>query len=168
MEAVRQLPTYFLYWQQCMEGYEKECYYTAVYIAGKRILNEESSFNTNVVSSEELDHLISRILEAINLTYQVELRNDLNLRIMLVQHLKPMEIRLKYGIPVENVFGTEVKDRYILAYQMAQLASTVLADHYKKQLPEDEIVCIAMYFALALEEKNSVLSCLKSHILPSN
>lgn len=134
---------------------EAEICYTAVYIAGKRNLGGPDHFNTNVVASEELDRLITEILEGIYLTYQVELRHDLNLRIMLVQHLKPMEIRLKYGIPVENVLGAEVKERYILAYQMAQLAAAVLVGHYQKTVPEDETACLAMYFALALEEKKS-------------
>lgn len=131
---------------------ELEIYYTAIYIAGKRILNEENNYQTNVIASEELDQLISKILEEIYLTYQVDLRNDLNLRIMLVQHLKPMEIRLKYGIPVEAAVG-ETKERYILAHNMSQLAATILSSYYKKNIPDDEVSCLTMYFALALEEK---------------
>ena len=41
----------------------------------------------------------------------------------------------------------------MLAYSMAQLAATILSKHYKKEMPEDEVACIAMYFAMALDEQ---------------
>lgn len=135
---------------------EAEVYYTGVYIAGKRILEVKNNYAANVVASEEIDRLITRILEEIYLSYNMELRDDLNLRIMLIQHLIPMEIRLHYGIPMENNIGLKVKEKYILAYSMAQLASTILSDHYKKSIPENEVSCIAMYFAMALEEKKTL------------
>ncbi len=72
---------------------------------------------------------------------------------MLIQHLIPMEIRIRYDIPVENVPDHQVKEKYILAYSMAQLAATILSKHYKKEMPEDEVACIAMYFAMALDEQ---------------
>ncbi|MGC6174609.1 BglG family transcription antiterminator [Lacrimispora sp. 38-1] len=132
---------------------ETEIYFTGVFIAGKRILEIEKNYTANVVASEKIDCLISKILEEIFLTYNIELRDDLNLRIMLIQHLIPMEIRLKYGIPMENVQVKGVKEKYILAYSMGQLASILLSEYYQKVIQEDEISCIAMYFAMALEEK---------------
>ncbi len=135
---------------------EIEVYYTGVYIAGKRILEVENNYAANVVASEEIDRLVSRILEEIYLSYNMELRDDLNLRIMLIQHLIPLEIRLHYGIPMEYMIGPEVKETYILAYSMGQLAATILSEHYKKTIPENEVSCIAMYFAMALEEKKTL------------
>lgn len=143
---------------------EPEIYFTGVYIAGKRILELEHNYAANVVASERIDGLISRILEEIFLSYNIELRDDLNLRIMLIQHLIPMEIRLKYGIPMENVQGKGIKEKYILAYSMGQLASIILGENYEKVIPEDEISCIAMYFAMALEEKK-MLKKRKNNIL---
>lgn len=143
---------------------EAEICFTGVYIAGKRILDMENNYTANAVASEKMDGLITRILEEIYLSYHVELRNDLNLRFMLIQHLIPMEIRLQYGIPVENVPEASVKKRYILAYSMAQLAAIMLSEYYLKNIPEDEVSCLAMYFAMALEEvrtlekrKNNIL-----------
>lgn len=143
---------------------EIEIYFTGVYIAGKRILEIENNYAANVVASENIDGLISKILEEIFLSYNIELRDDLNLRIMLIQHLIPMEIRLKYGIPMELVQGKGVKEKYILAYSMGQLASTILSEYFQKVIPEDEISCIAMYFAMALEE-NKMLQKRKNNIL---
>lgn len=127
--------------------------YTGIYIAGKRIIGNEPG---NMFVSERIDHLVSRILEEIYLGYGVDLRYDLNLRIMLIQHLIPMEIRLKFGIPVENVMAEEAREKYVLAYSMAQLAVAVLSEAFGKAASENEISCIAMYFAMALEEKKTL------------
>lgn len=132
-----------------------EVYFAGVYIAGKRILELDESSLENMVVTEETDALVSRILEEIFASYGVELREDLNLRIMLIQHLIPMEIRMRYGIPVENVPDRQVKEKYILAFSMAQLAADILSKHYKIRMPEDEVCCIAMYFAMALDEKKT-------------
>ena len=133
-----------------------EVYFTGVYIAGKRILELDGGCLENMVATKETDALVSRILEEIYAGYGVELREDLNLRIMLIQHLIPMEIRIRYGIPVENVPDREVKEKYMLAYSMAQLAAVILSKHYKAEMPEDEVCCIAMYFAMALDEKKNL------------
>ncbi|MCI8888878.1 MAG: PTS transporter subunit EIIA [Hungatella sp.] len=131
-----------------------EIYFTAVYIAGRRILElHQGSGEQNMVAGKELDGLVSRILEEIYLSYGVELRDNLNLRIMLIQHLVPMEIRVRYGIPVENVPDRQIKEAYILAYSMAQVAAGQMAEYYKKPMPEDEVFCMALYFAMALDEK---------------
>lgn len=130
-----------------------EIHFTAAYIAGRRILELDREYGENAVATKEMDNLISDILEEIFLTYSLELRDNLNLRIMLIQHLIPMEIRIRYDIPVENVPDCQVKEKYMLAYSMAQLAATILSKHYKKEMPEDEVACIAMYFAMALDEQ---------------
>ena len=130
-----------------------EIHFTGAYIAGRRILELDREYGENAVATKEMDNLISEILEEIFLTYSLELRDNLNLRIMLIQHLIPMEIRIRYDIPVENVPDHQVKEKYILAYSMAQLAATILSKHYKKEMPEDEVACIAMYFAMALDEQ---------------
>lgn len=135
----------------------EEIYLTGVYIAGRRILNlDEDSGENNLVATKEIDGLVSRILEEIYISYGVELREDLNLRIMLIQHLIPMEIRVRYNIPVENVPDRQVKEKYVLAYSMAQLAARQMSEHYKREMPEDEVLCITLYFAMALEEKKSM------------
>lgn len=134
-----------------------EIYFTGVYIAGRRILELDfGGGENNLVATADIDSLVSRILEEIYIGYGVELREDLNLRIMLIQHLIPMEIRVRYNIPVENVPDRQIKEKYMLAYSMAQLAAGQMTEHYKTEMPEDEVLCIALYFAMALEERKTM------------
>ncbi len=134
-----------------------EIYLAGVYIAGRRILSlDEDRGENNLVATAQIDGLVSRILEEIYISYGVELREDLNLRIMLIQHLIPMEIRVRYNIPVENVPDRQIREKYMLAYSMAQLAAAQMTEYYEREMPEDEVLCMALYFAMALEEKKTM------------
>lgn len=134
---------------------ETDIYYLSIYIAGKRLMNADSQKGPNYVISEEDDKLVMKILDEIYSTYNIELRDNLNFRIMLSQHLIPMRIRLKYGIPIEHIPLDEIKEKYFLALSMAQVAAAILADELRTKVSEDETACIAVYFALGMEEQKS-------------
>lgn len=134
---------------------KEEIYYAGIYIAGKRFMGSDINTKPNFVISEKTDRLVTNILNELFFTYNVDLRDNLNLRMMLNQHLIPMEIRLKYNIPIETVILEEVKEKYFFSFVMAQQASAILEEAFKKPMPVDEIACIALYIALAMEEKKT-------------
>lgn len=142
-----------------------EIVYTGIFIAGKRFVVSEGIVEPNFVISERTDHLVSRILDNLYVTYNVELRDDLNLRIMLNQHLIPLEIRLKYGIPIENTVLEEVKEKYFFAYTMGQQAAAIVGEEFGKVVSDVEAASLAMYFALAMEEQKSTVKRKKNILL---
>lgn len=132
---------------------DAELCYTAVYIAGKR--NVGGGPRSNFVISERTDTLVVEMLESIYATYQIELRENLSLRMMLNQHLQPLDIRLRYGIPVENPILQDIKRSYLLAYTMADQAAVVLREHYRCPIPETEVGWLALIFQMALENRDA-------------
>jgi len=130
---------------------EAEIYYIAVYIAGKR--NVGSNYKTNFIITEKTDYLVVNMLENLYQTYQIEMRDNLNLRMMLNQHLLPLDIRIRYGIPVENPILQDIKRDYFMAYTMADQAAVVLREHYNREIPENEIGWLALIFQMAIENK---------------
>lgn len=151
---------------KAIEILESEVYYAGIYIAGKRIIGNSINDDFNFVISEKIDNLVLDMLTEIARTFKIEFRSNLNLRMMLNQHLIPMEIRLRYGIPLENPMLEEIKEKYFLAYTMAHQASVVIAKNYQKPISEDEIGYLALALALALEQqkepiekKNILLVC---------
>ncbi len=134
---------------------EDEIYYTGIYIAGKRSIGSGSEGKFNFVISEKIDNLVMEMLSEIHKSYKIEFRNNLNLRMMLNQHLMPMEIRIRYGIPLENPILDEIKDKHLFAFTMAQQACIPLVRSFGRTLSESEIGYIALSFALALEQTKS-------------
>lgn len=136
--------------QEELKATDPEICYTAIYIAGKR--NVGSNYKTNFIITEKTDCLTMKMLSSIYQTYQIELRDNLNLRMMLNQHLQPLDIRLRYGIPAENPILQNVKRDYFMAYTMAAQAAVVLHEHYNREIPETEIGWLALIFQMAIEE----------------
>lgn len=132
-----------------------EICYTGIYIAGNRFLGDEMDACGNFVMSEKTDELVMRILDSIYETYHVELRNNLNLRMMLNQHMIPLGIRMKYGIPIEDWQMYQIRDKYVFAYTMAQQAASIISEEYGKEMSDNETACLAVYFELAMEEEKS-------------
>ncbi len=150
---------------------EAEIYYSAIFIAGKRALNGEHSY-TNAVISDELNKILTEILEEIFIAYNVDLRGDFNFRKRLIEHLIPLEVRLNYGIPIESVEDLNIKEKYFFAYNMAQIATSKLSKYFDKELPSNEILCITVYLQMALEERintdkknNILLVCVSSRVV---
>lgn len=131
---------------------EPELCYTAVYIAGRRNVGAARS---NFVISEKIDTLVVEMLENIYTTFQIDLRDNLNLRMMLNQHLQPLDIRLRYGIPVENPILKDIKREYFFAYTMADQAAVTLREHYRCAIPEAEVGWLALIFQMAIESRHA-------------
>lgn len=130
---------------------QAEIYYTSVYIAAKRHLNDQ--FGINFVISEGIDYIVMEMLRVIYHTFKINLMNNLNLRMMLNQHLAPLDIRLRYGVPVENPVLYDIKKDYFFAYTVADRAAVVLRQSYHCEIPESEIGWLALIFQMAIENK---------------
>ena len=131
---------------------EGELCYAAVYIAGRRNVGAARG---NFVISERTDALVVRMLDSIYATFQIDLRDNLSLRMMLNQHLQPLDIRLRYGIPVENPILQDIKREYFFAYTMADQAAVVLREQYKCAIPEAEVGWLALIFQMAIESRHA-------------
>lgn len=82
----------------------------------------------------------------------------------LNRHLVPLDIRMRYGLPLINPMIDEIKKNYSLAYDMAIRASSILKEHYHSDLSEDEIGYLALIFALQID-KDSNNPIRKSNVL---
>lgn len=134
----------------------EEVSYLAIYIRGKQMMGNMSGDEENFVIQEKIDYLSVKMLERVRQEFQVDFRNNLEIRMMLNQHMVALDIRLRYHIPFQNPMLDEIKNKYILAYTMASHASVVLAENYYTTVSEDEIGYLALIFALALEQNHSI------------
>ena len=145
---------------------ESEILYLALHLSGKISSDSPGQYGSSLVISSQIDELVLKMLTAVYRENKIDLRNNLELRMSLNQHLIPLDVRLKYDIPLKNPLLEEVKREYAFAYTIAASACTALTEHYGREVPEDEVGYIAILFALALEKqgkkiekKNIVVIC---------
>ncbi|WP_042461502.1 BglG family transcription antiterminator [Neobacillus dielmonensis] len=144
---------------------KSEIKYLAIHLAGKRIYRS-SKQGKNFVISQNIDNLVTEMLEKIYESFKIDFRDNLDLRMSLSQHMVPLEVRLRFDMTMKNPLLMEIKERFLLAYSIATFACGILGKHYGKILDENEIGYFAMSFELALErdkynirKKNILVVC---------
>ncbi|MFA9375310.1 MAG: transcription antiterminator [Lachnotalea sp.] len=142
---------------------ESEISYLALHMGAKLSSNSYSKYGPNVIISGDIDELTLKMLDIVYKGFKIDFRNNLELRMSLNQHMVPFDIRIQYGIPLKNPLMQEIKKEYAFAYTIAATACIVLNEHYKINIPEDEIGYFAMIFALALEKQDKIVD--KKNIL---
>jgi len=119
----------------------------------------------NVTIRNNLDELVSEMLEEIYNELQIDFRNDFELRMQLAQHLLPMEIRMKYDFYSENPLIDEIKTKYTYAFNIASQSIVVLVKKYNKYIPQDEVGYLALIFQLAIERSEKEIKKLNILII---
>lgn len=143
---------------------KSEIAYISIHLAGKQFVGDVAA--GGLVISDEIWHVVAKMLQVIWDLFRIDLRNDIDLRFNLARHIIPLATRLRFNLIVENPLLDDVKKRFPLAFAMATEASSVLVEEYRRELSEDEVGYIALAFALALERdvnsqarKNILLVC---------
>lgn len=135
---------------------EEEIGYIAIRLAGKQTLyTPGSDADANLVISDEVWNVVSRMLEMVWNAFHFDFRNDLELRMNLARHIVPLSVRLRYRMRIDNPLLSDIKQRFPVAYSMALESSCILAEEYGNALSEDEVGYIALAFALAIERQKS-------------
>ena len=127
-----------------------ETIFIAIHIASKSLLvNTE-----NYIIQNKLDNVVQDMLDLIYGNLKIDLRDNLNLRLLLNHHMIPLDIRIRYNVLQKNPMLSDIKTNYSLAYLIASEANTVLKTYYNKEISDDEIGFLALLFQIALEENN--------------
>ena len=118
--------------------------------------SSDAASTVGIVVREQSDRLAMEILELLSRDYAVDFNGNLDLRMSLAQHLAPLDIRLRFDIPVSNPLLDEVRTSYRFAYTMARAAAGVLERHYGKPVPDPETGFIALILQLGIERMRSI------------
>lgn len=140
-----------------------EVFYIAIYIAGKRMIDVDYNTESNILIPKKIDNLVFKMLENIYEIYRVDLREDLNLRMLLNQHMIPFDIRMQYGISIENLLIEDIKQKYSLSYTMTEVGIKPISEYYGKEISDEEIGYFAILIQMALENRGNEIE--KKNIL---
>ncbi len=131
----------------------EEILFLSLPIAGMRTpMNREGQQAPEI--SEEVAELVVEILNRI--------AEDMNFHISptdllddFVYHINFMLNRLKYRFYIRNYALAEIREKFPLAYRMAELARKVIEEETEFLVVEDELGFLASYFGLFLEEQHN-------------
>ena len=125
---------------------KEEIYYCTIHLCGKKTIEG------NYIFDDDLVECIDEIIESIRKKYMFNFRGDLNLKMMLGLHIIPLLSRIKYNLKLENPLIGEIKEKFLVAYELSVLAGEVINRRYGCNLSEDEIGYLALHFKLAMSD----------------
>lgn len=145
-----------------VKGYKiskEERLFLSISVAGMRTPANTAEIEQKISISEGVADLIIEILDRIKAELNVtvvanELFDD------FVYHVFFMINRLKYGFHIYNPMVDDFKNKYSVAYKMAEIAKGVLEERIGIEMTEDEMGFLAAYFgAFLLEQEPEEKRC---------
>ena len=138
-----------------VKGYKiskEERLFLSISVAGMRTPANTAEIEQKISISEGVADLIIEILDRIKAEHNVtvvanELFDD------FVYHVFFMINRLKYGFHIYNPMVDDFKNKYSVAYKMAEIAKGVLEERVGIEMTEDEMGFLAAYFGVFLLEQ---------------
>ncbi|MDT2670307.1 BglG family transcription antiterminator [Enterococcus dongliensis] len=122
----------------------------AIYIKGK------SDYENDDYISEEVNSFILYALKEINEKFDIDFRQEIDLRISLALHLMPLLTRIEYNIQNENQLLDQIKQSFPLGFDIAAYMCLLLQNSIGKKIEEGEIAYLAIYFNQCLVKYNDI------------
>ena len=129
---------------------QEEILNLAIYIKGK------SDYENDDYISEEVNTFILHALKEINEKFDIDFRQEIDLRISLALHLMPLLTRIEYNIQNENKLLDQIKQSFPLGFDIAAYVCMLLQNTIDKKIEEGEIAYLAIYFNQYLAKYNDI------------
>lgn len=103
--------------------------------------------------SDEAINLVKEIVDLIESEMNIKLKPG-DLFNEFVYHVTFMINRLKFGIKLKNPIIEDIKQKYPVAYKMAELTKSLIEDKFNLKISKDEVGFLAVYFGVFISENN--------------
>ena len=121
------------------------------------IISMRTPINSQGIKEIEVsDETIDLVQEIITL-----IKSQMNITIMpgdffdeFVYHMFFMINRVKFGIKIKNPILEDIKEKYSVAFKMAELSKCIIEDKLEKEVSKDEVGYMAMYFGVFISENS--------------
>jgi transcriptional antiterminator len=99
----------------------------------------------------DLLEIVDRVVQIAALRLHPSLAEDQHLRANLTEHLRRLQVRIRYGLPVSNPLQLEVRKRYPDVYDAAAAILAAVGSLDGTAIPTEEVGFLTMYLAGSLE-----------------
>lgn len=129
---------------------EPEILFITLPIAGRRTPTNNRTM-ADIQITEEMNRLLEQIMEQVGFKKEIITENESFFE-DLKYHLTFMLNRLTFDIRIKNPLLADVKEKYPVAFKMAELAGQVIEKKYGLKVSEDELGYIAFYFGVFITQ----------------
>lgn len=127
-----------------------EILFITIPIAGRRTPTNNRTM-AEITITEDVKNLLTLIMDQVGFEKDIIHENEVFFK-DLQYHLTFMLNRLMFGMKITNPLLEDVKQKYPVAYKMAEIAGKVIETEYGLKVSEDELGYIAFYFGVFIAQ----------------
>lgn len=106
---------------------------------------------------EKLNDFVKKTISVVSEVMNVDLTQDSGLYCGLINHIRPLLFRLRYGVQSENLANVYVREKYISTLRVSWLISTLFEEYFHMSISDNELSYIALYIQSALDRNSRPL-----------
>lgn len=129
---------------------EDEIIYITTCLLGGNLSSNDENFKGNWV---HVQILVKEVIKQVNSKIIMDISQDWKLFNGLLEHMKPMINRLKYGVKLENPIIHNIKEDYGDLFKIVKESVYPIEEFLDKKLNDDEIGYLTIHFGAAVERE---------------
>lgn len=129
---------------------ETEIIFITIPIAGRRTPTNNRTM-ADITITEDIQNLLDLMMEQVGFDKEIVLEHETFFR-DLQYHLTFMLNRLMFNIRIKNPLLGDVKEKYPVAFKLAEIAGQVIEKEYGLTVSEDELGYLAFYFGVFIAQ----------------
>jgi lichenan operon transcriptional antiterminator len=129
---------------------QQEILFITIPIAGRRTPTNNQTM-ADITITEDIINLLDLIIEQLGFDKDIIVENETLFK-DFQYHLTFMLNRLMFTIRIKNPLLADVKEKYPVAYKMAEIAGQVIEKEYGLTASEDELGYLAFYFGVFIDQ----------------
>ena len=141
---------------------KEEIGFLTVQILCSQVIDDPTNNPQKMVQEydEKLNDFIRKTISVVSEVMNVDLTKDESLYGGLVNHIRPLLFRLRYGMSSENLATVYLREKYISTLRVSWLISTLFEEYFHMSISDNELSYIALYIQSALDRNSRPLKAL--------
>lgn len=137
-----------------LENRREEVQFLTIQILCSRIISAGSNETPAQLVSEygeKLSSFVSKAILVVSQVLNIDLTQDQDLYSGLLNHIRALMFRVKYGQPLEATASAYVRREFMTTLRVSWLISTLFEEYFHFSINDDELSYIALYIQSAID-----------------
>ena len=137
-----------------LENRREEVQYLTIQILCSRVIsagNTETPEEMVQEYGEKLSSFVKKAILVVSQVLNIDLTKDHDLYSGLLNHIRALMFRVKYGQPLESTVNAYVRKEFIMTLRVTWLISTLFEEYFYFSINDDELSYIALYIQSAID-----------------
>lgn len=138
-----------------IEIVEDEIVLLTFLLMGKKGTSFSEDYKDCMKNGYTIEQLIQEVIEDIYVTFDIDFRKDMDLKVGLQMHLQSMMERKIHNVEIVNIYLQEIKRKYPLVFEMGVRVGQYIEEHLGIIIGENELGFLSLHLGSAFERANS-------------